>query len=406
MNENLLASDVKLRTSNISLPKTMLAQTIRPERYGHPLIAFELERVSIPPLEPDECLIKVMAAGVNYNGIWAAKGYPVDVVNLQKKYGTYNGLHIAGSDASGIVIALGKNVTNIAIGDEVVLHCGWWDGSVSGDEIMDKSAKIWGYEINFGAFAEYTRVKQHAVLPKPSHLSWEQAASYMLCGATAYRMFHGFEPHTVKAGDVILIWGGSGGLGSMAIQLANAAGAIPVAVVSSQEKADYCRKIGAKGIIDRRNYKHWGPIEDLINPSKYSQWVSEARRFQKEIWKQVGEKKNPNIVIEHPGEDTFPTSSFVCSQGGMVVICAGTSGYRGTFDIRYHWMRQKRFQGSHFANQTQCTEFNKLVCQGVISPCLTRVFDFENLPEAHQIMLENREPLGNFAIRIGCRVEK
>lgn len=125
--------------------------------------------------------------------------------------GQQQGFHIAGSDASGIVVAIGENVTDVQIGDEVVMHCGWWDEDAVDDQIMDRSAKIWGYEVNFGAFAEYTRVKQTALLPKPKHLSWEEAASYMLCGATAYRMLYGFAPHTLKPGDVVLIWGGSGG---------------------------------------------------------------------------------------------------------------------------------------------------------------------------------------------------
>jgi crotonyl-CoA carboxylase/reductase len=194
-------------------------------------------------------------------------------------------------------------------------------------------------------------------------------------------------------------------MGSMAIQLVNAAGGIPIAVVSSQEKADYCRTIGAKGTINRQIYEHWGELDDIQNQDAYSLWLESARRFQEEIWHLAGEKKNPAIVIEHPGEDTFPTSSFVCAAGGMVVICAGTSGYKGTFDIRYQWMRQKRLQGSHFANGTQCAAFNKLVCEGLVKPCLTKTFDFSELPMAHQIMYENREPLGNFAIKIGSRLE-
>lgn len=385
------------------IPTVMLAQLIRAERYGQPSNAFVIESVPVPCFQPDECLIKVMAAGVNHNGIWAARGYPVDVIELQRSRGEQYDFHIAGSDASGIVVAVGREVCGISVGDEVVLHCGWWDRDAVADEIMDKSAKIWGYEVNFGAFAEYTRVRKQAILPKPAHLSWEQAASYMLCGATAYRMLHGFAPHTIKPGDVVLIWGGSGGMGSMAIQLVNAAGGIPIAVVSSDEKAEYCRQIGARGSINRQKYKHWGALEDIEDSAIYVQWLSEAKRFQREIWSLVGEKKNPNIVIEHPGEDTFPTSSFVCEAGGMVVICAGTSGYIGTFDIRYQWMRQKRFQGSHFANSAQCVAFNNLVVEGLVNPCLTRVFDFEDLPEAHQIMLDNRGLLGNFVIRIGSQ---
>ncbi|MBT2340708.1 MULTISPECIES: crotonyl-CoA carboxylase/reductase [Pseudomonas] len=387
------------------VPLTMLAQTIRADRYGAPKDAFVMERVAVPELDVDECLIRVMAAGVNHNGIWAALGHPIDVISAHKKRDEDHDFHIAGSDASGIVVAIGRDVVDVAIGDEVVVHCGWWDCDAVADEIMDKSAKIWGYEINFGAFAEYARVKSQAILPKPMQLSWEEAASYMLCGATAYRMLHGFAPHTVKRGDVVLIWGGSGGMGSMAIQLVNAAGAIPIAVVSSDEKATYCRGIGAKGTINRHDYRHWGGLDNIEDPENYIRWLAEARRFQKEIWRLVGERKCPQIVIEHPGEDTFPTSSYVCAPGGMVVICAGTSGYKGTFDIRYHWMRQKRLQGSHFANRTQCREFNSLIERGLVKPCLTRSFDFEDLPEAHQIMFENREPVGNFVIRIGSRSE-
>lgn len=405
MNEHIATSEYLSNITNWAVPQTMLAQTLRPQRYGEPFTAFALETVQVPVLEADECLIKVMAAGVNHNGIWAARGHPVDVVELQKKRGENCGFHIAGSDASGIVVAVGRNVGDVAVGDKVVLHCGWWDEDAVADEIMDQSAKIWGYEINFGAFAEYTRVKRQAILPKPLHLSWEQAASYMLCGATAYRMLHGFAPHTVNPGDVVLIWGGSGGMGSMAIQLVNAAGAIPIVVVSSREKATYCMEIGAKGTINRQDYKHWGALDDIQNTESYSQWLKEARRFQKEIWRLVGEKKSPRIIIEHPGEDTFPTSAFVCAAGGMVVICAGSSGYKGTFDIRYQWMRQKRLQGSHFANQAQCVALNNLVCQDLVKPCLTQTFDFIDLPKAHQIMFENKEPLGNFAIRIGSQRE-
>ena len=396
---------VMLGSKKVGIPEKMLAQTIRSERYGPPSTAFALETVPVPVIQSDECLVKVMAAGINHNGVWAARGFPIDVIQLQRVRGEECEFHIAGSDASGIVVAVGKDVDDIAIGDEVVLHCGWWDRDAVADEIMDKSAKIWGYEINFGAFAEYTRVKRQAILPKPSRLSWEQAASYMLCGATAYRMLHGFAPHTVKQGDVVLIWGGSGGMGSMAIQLVNAAGAIPIAVVSSEEKAAYCREIGAKGTINRQDYKHWGGLENIEDPTKYACWLVEAKRFQQEIWRLVGERKCPRIVIEHPGEDTFPTSSFVCAPGGMVVICAGTTGYKGTFDVRYLWMRQKRLQGSHFANLDQCREFNKLIDEGHVQPCLTRSFSLEDLPEAHQIMFENREPLGSFVVRIGSRRE-
>ena len=216
--------------------------------------------------------------GVNHNGIWAAQGHPVDVVALQGRW-TAAGISYRGSDASGIVVAIGENVTDVQIGDEVVMHCGWWDEDAVDDQIMDRSAKIWGYEVNFGAFAEYTRVKQTALLPKPKHLSWEEAASYMLCGATAYRMLYGFAPHTLKPGT----WFSSGavaGMGAIATQLVRAAGGIAIVVVSSEEKLRTAWRT-ARTERSIAATTSTGALDDLQDGVLYHDWMMEARRFQK-----------------------------------------------------------------------------------------------------------------------------
>lgn len=383
----------------------MRAQAIRQGRYGAPCEAFKMEYVPIPEIAPDECLIRVMAAGINYNGIWAAKGEPVDVISLQKSWGSKEEFHIAGSDASGVVVAVGADVVGVEVGAEVVMHCGWWDAPDQKDEILDISAKIWGYEINYGAFAEFAKVKGYAVLPKPPHLSWAEAASYMLCGATAYRMLHGFHPHTIQKGDVVLIWGGSGGVGCMATQLVKAAGGIAVAVVAGSDKGKYCIANGADGVLDRSDYDHWGIQPDPKNAAEYARWLASVKKFRNEIWDIAGFGNDPKIVIEHPGEDTFPTSAYICARAGMVVICAGTSGYVGTFDIRHHWMKQKRFQGSHFANSEQCRALNNLVSNKLIAPNLGGVYPFSAVGEAHQLMHEGQQPPGNMVISIGCDTE-
>ena len=121
------------------------------------------------------------------------------------------------------------------------------------------------------------------------------------------------------------------------------------------------------------------------------------RSFQKAIWEIVGGRRNPRIVFEHPGQDTIPTSAFVCETGGMIVICAGTTGYNADVDLRYLWMHQKRLQGSHFANDEECAAFNQLVHDGRLDPCLSRTFAFEEIGLAHQLMYENRHPNGNMA---------
>jgi crotonyl-CoA carboxylase/reductase len=224
----------------------------------------------------------------------------------------------------------------------------------------------------------------------------------MVTAATAYRQLFGWPPHTVRPGDPVLVWGGAGGLGCQAIQIVKAAGGIPIAVVSSEDKVEYCKSLGAKGCIIRKSFDHWGMLPHWKDDAAYGKWLKGARAFGAALWEAVGERKSPRIVFEHPGEDTVPTSIFVCDTGGMVVICAGTTGYNATMDLRYHWMRQKRFQGSHFANDEQAEGLNQLVIEGKVDPCLSRTFRFDEIPQAHQLMYENRHPHGNMGILVGA----
>jgi crotonyl-CoA carboxylase/reductase len=390
------------------VPSKMLAQVIRAERFGEPLDAFKQEALPVPELGPRDVLVYVMAAGVNYNNVWAAMGIPIDVIKgRQKRWGAKEDFHIGGSDASGVVWAVGKDVKNVKVGDNVVVHCGMWEPDdpwvVSGkDPMFAPTQQIWGYESNWGSFAQYTKVQDHQCVPKPEHLTWEEAAAYMLVAATAYRMLHGWSPNTVQPGDPVLIWGGAGGLGSMAIQIVRAAGGRPVAVVSGDSKNDFCKKLGAVGVIDRRKFDHWGKLPRWSDEIEYNQWLKGARAFGSAFWEALGEKKNPTIVFEHPGETTLPTSCFMCETGGMVVICAGTTGYNATLDLRYHWMRQKRLQGSHFANDEQAQGVNKLVMEGKVDPCLSKIFKFDETAACHQLMRDNKHPSGNMSILVNA----
>ncbi len=390
------------------VPERMFAELIRPERYGEPNEAFAREDVPVPEIGPRDVLVYVMAAGVNYNNVWAALGLPVDVIAARQKKGEKEDFHIGGSDASGIVWKVGKDVTSVKVGDEVVTHCGVWDPdcpliAAGKDPMLTPTQLIWGYETNWGSFAQFTKVQDHQCLPKPPELSWEDAAAYMLVGATAYRMLHGWAGNVVSPGDAVLIWGAAGGLGSMAIQIAKAAGADPVAVVGGEDKFEYCKKLGAVGVINRRDFNHWGMLPHWKDDAAYREWMGGAKKFGKAFWEALGEKRSPSIVFEHPGEATIPTSVFVCDTGGMVVICAGTTGYNATLDLRYHWMRQKRLQGSHFANDDQAKGINDLVIAGKVDPCLARVFDFSETGACHQLMRENRHPNGNMAILVNAR---
>jgi len=388
------------------VPARMHGQLIRPDRYGEPKDAFGDEVIDVPDVEPDEALVFVMAAGVNFNNVWAARGIPIDVTKVQARWGEPTEFHIGGSDASGVVYAVGSNVANVKVGDRVVVHAGQWnlddpklkDGVDPG--VLD-SFRVWGYETCWGSFAQFCKVQAHQCLPKAEHLTWEEAAAPTLTGATAYRMLQGWPPNTVKEGDVVLVWGGSGGLGSLAIQLAKTAGGIPVAVVSSDEKGEYCKSLGAAGYINRKDFSHWGVPPHWKDPA-WREWFEGAKAFGKAVWEAVGEKKSPAIVFEHPGEDTIPTSIFVADRGGMVVICAGTSGYSAVVDLRYMWVMQKRLQGSHLFNDAQAAAFNDLVREGKIQTTLGHTYRYEETGMVHQLMDEGKLPEGNVSIRVSA----
>ncbi len=391
-----------------TVPEKMHAWLVRENRFGEPTKAFQKEVIAVPEIADDEVLVHVMAAGINYNNVWAGLGIPVNVIKTRNKQGEPEDFHVGGSDASGIIYKVGKDVTEWKVGDEVVVHCGMWDRdcpsvAAGEDPMYSPSFRIWGYESNYGSFAQFTKVQAHQCVKRPQHLSWEESAAYMLVGATAYRMLLGWAGHEVKKNDVVLIWGGAGGLGSMAIQIVKALGGVPVAVVSSDDKIEYCKQLGARGAINRSRFKHWGMLPHWKDNVGYNEWLKGTREFGKAIWDALGEKRNPRIVFEHPGESTIPSSIFVCETGGMVVICAGTTGYNATVDLRYLWMRQKRLQGSHFANDDQARGLNDLVISGDVDPCLSMAVVYDELPKVHQLMHDNKHPHGNMAVLVGAK---
>ncbi|MEX0348745.1 MAG: crotonyl-CoA carboxylase/reductase [Paracoccaceae bacterium] len=380
------------------VPKQMYSWAIRKERHGEPNTAMQQEVVDVPELGSHDVLVLVMAAGVNYNGVWAALGQPISPFD-----GHGEPYHIAGSDASGIVWAVGDRVKNWKVGDEVVIHCNQDDGDDEecngGDPMFSPSQRIWGYETPDGSFAQFTRVQAQQLMPRPKHLTWEEAACYTLTLATAYRMLFGHHPHDLKPGQNVLVWGASGGLGSYAIQLINTAGANAIGVISDEDKRDFVMGLGAKGVLNRKDFNCWGQLPKVGSP-EYAVWFKEARKFGKAIWDITGKGNNVDMVFEHPGEATFPVSSFVCKKGGMVVICAGTTGFNLTFDVRYVWMHQKRLQGSHFAHLKQAAAANKLMLERRLDPCMSEVFTWADLPEAHMKMMRNEHKPGNMSVLV------
>ena len=351
-----------------------------------PRRSLHLDDVPVPELGPGEALIAVMASSINYNSVWTSIFEPVSTFGFLERYGRSHEMakrhdlpyHVIGSDAAGVVLRVGPGVNTWKPGDEVVAHC----LSVElesplghNDTMLDPEQRIWGFETNFGGLAEVALVKANQLLPKPKHLTWEEAASPGLVNSTAYRQLVSRNGAGMKQGDVVLIWGASGGLGSYATQMAVNGGAIPICVVSSPEKAGLCRAMGADLIIDRRaeDYRFWK--DDTTQDPK------EWQRLGKRIRELTG-GDDVDIVFEHPGRETFGASVYVTRKGGTIVTCASTSGYMHEYDNRYLWMNLKRIVGSHFANYREAYEANRLISRGLIHPTLSKTFPLEQTGEA------------------------
>jgi crotonyl-CoA reductase len=342
--------------------------------------------VPLPELGPGEALVAVMASAINYNTVWTSIFEPVSTFSFLERYGRVSPLskrhdlpyHIVGSDLAGVVLATGVGVHLWKPGDEVVAHCLSVElESPDGhdDTMMDPEQRIWGFETNFGGLAEIALVKSNQLMPKPGHLTWEEAASPGLVNSTAYRQLVSRNGAGMKQGDNVLIWGASGGLGGFATQYALNGGAVPVCVVSSDEKAEICRKMGAELIINRAEagYRFW--------KDEQTQDPREWRRFGSDIRELTG-GEDVDIVFEHPGRETFGASVYAARKGGTIVTCASTSGFMHEYDNRYLWMNLKRIIGSHFANYRESWEANRLIAKGMIHPTLSRTYPLAEVGQA------------------------
>ncbi|MFC6153751.1 crotonyl-CoA carboxylase/reductase [Nocardioides yefusunii] len=383
--------------ANLELPESYRAAFVRKDevdmfdgvasRDKDPRKSLHVDEVALPELGPGEALVAVMASAINYNTVWTSIFEPVSTFGFLERLGRTGPLgkrhdldkHIVGSDLSGVVLKTGPGVQKWHAGDRVVAHCLSVDlegPDGHNDTMLDTEQRIWGFETNFGGLAHIALVKANQLMPKPEHLTWEEAASPGLVNATAYRQLVSANGGNMKQGDNVLVWGASGGLGGFATQYALNGGATPVCVVSNEEKAKIARSMGAELIINRseENYQFWNEEGTKQNPKEW-------KRFGAKIRELTG-GEDIDIVFEHPGRETFGASVFVTRKGGVITTCASTSGYMHEYDNRYLWMNLKRIVSSHFANYRESWEANRLIAQGKIHPTLSRVYSLDEVGQA------------------------
>jgi crotonyl-CoA reductase len=356
-----------------------------PSEEKDPRKSLHVQDVPLPELAPDEVLIAVMASSINFNTVWTSIFEPLPTFGFLERLGRESAwakrhdqpYHVVGSDASGVVLRTGSAVRTWKTGDRITVHCNYVDDqdpSAHDDSMLATNQRIWGFESNFGGLADLAVVKANQVMPKPAHLSWEEAACNGLTNSTSYRMLVSPNGVQITQGQTVLIWGASGGLGGYACQYVLNAGATPVAVVSSPEKVALLNELGVEAVIDRKaeGFRFWS--------DEHTQDPKEWLRLGKKIRELVG--VDPDVVFEHPGRQTMGASVFVCKRGGTVVTCAATSGFMIEYDNRYLWMHLKTIKGSHFANYREAWDANRLVAEGKVQPTLSQVFALDDAGEA------------------------
>jgi crotonyl-CoA reductase len=341
--------------------------------------------IPLPEIAPDEAIVAVMASSINFNTVWTSIFEPLPTFGFLDRLGKESiwgkrhaqDFHVVGSDASGVVLQVGSAVRNWKPGDRITAHCNYVDDqdpSAHNDSMLAANQRIWGFETNYGGLADLAIVKANQLMPKPAHLTWEEAAVNALCASTSYRMLVGDHAGRMKQGDNVFIWGATGGIGAYATQLVLNGGGTPVGVVSSPERAELLNAMGCEFVVDRKaeGYRFWS--------DEHTQDEREWRRLGKQVRGMLGD--DPDIVFEHPGRSTMGASVFITKRGGKIVTCAATSGYMIEYDNRHLWMKLKSIISSHFANYQEAWEMNRLIDKGAIQPVMSEVFALDEVGEA------------------------
>ncbi|AKH98041.1 zinc-binding dehydrogenase [Halanaeroarchaeum sulfurireducens] len=318
-----------------------------------------------PEIDRDEVLIDVKAAALNYLDIWTRRGLPG--IDLEMP-------HIPGSDAAGVVEAVGEDVTRFEAGDRVSVLAGKSGGddefTRKGDPTLAPDFHIIGEHVR-GVHSEYAAVPAANLAPVPEGVDWETAAAAPLVFQTAWRMLR--DRGGLQAGEKVLVLGASGGVGHAAVQIADLAGAEVFATASSEEKLGYAEEIGADHTIDY-----------------------EETDFASEI-REMTDGRGVDMVVDHVGAQTWQSSLESLVKGGRVVTCGATTGGTPETDLNRIFWNQLSVIGSTMATPGQAEEVLELVWDGTLEPRIRETFPMSEIASAHE-MLENREGFGKVVV--------
>ena len=332
--------------------------------FGGPEV-IRLDDVEVPEPGPGEVRVAVRAAAMNHLDLWVRRGLPFKIIMP----------HIGGSDIAGVVDAVGPGVGEIPLGTRVVvdpsLGYDWYDSVSPGPSLPGRGFRVMG-EHTQGGFAEFCVVPAANLMEIPESVAFETAAAASLVGVTAWRalMVRG----GLRAGERVLVTGASGGVSTLAIQMARLAGAKVFAVTRGAENVDRVRDLGAHVVYDREKVD-WG----------------------REIFKDT-KKEGVDLVLDSVGEAIWPSCLRALRVGGRLVTFGATTGAAGETEIRLVFWKQLSILGSTMGNPGDYRSAMNLVFRGDVEPVIHSVLPLAEARRAHE-MLEAGEVFGKLVLK-------
>jgi alcohol dehydrogenase len=328
-----------------------------------PTKVVKIEDIDMPKLKPTEVMVKAEAAAYNYNDLWAIWGEPIKVPSP----------HISGSDVAGTVVEVGEDVTKFKVGERVVSHsnisCRVCEACTSGREYDCIDRLVWGFQTGpfWGGFCQYTHLPEVNVAKIPENVSFDDAAAISMVGMTAWHMLVGRAK--IKPGQMVLIMGGTSGVGMAGIQIAKLYNCTVIATAGNKEKMDKCSEIGADYVVNHRE----------------ADWYKKVR--------EITHKQGVDVIFEHIGKAVFPQEVGLLKMAGTLVSTGATTGYDSTIDLRYLFFKGTNLLGSTQGTKAELEEVIYWTGKGKIKPLVHTILPFSEMVKGH-VMMAKAEQIG------------
>jgi NADPH:quinone reductase-like Zn-dependent oxidoreductase len=340
----------------------MNAITLR--QHGGPEV-LTWEEIPPPEVAPDQVLVRIKAVALNHLDLWIRQGLP----HLKLKYP-----HLLGSDMAGEVVELGSLISDIRLGQKVLIHpglsCGVCEACSLGRDNLCPQYRILGEHVS-GGYGELIAVPHRNILPYPEPLSFSEAACVPLVFLTAWQML--VDKAKIRPGMRVVIHGGGSGVGTAGIQIAKLFGCEVITTAGSDEKLQRAQALGADHLI---HYK--------------------KEKFLEAVTKRFG-KQSIDVVFEHIGKALWQESLLCLKWGGILVTCGATSGHEALTDLRQIFFRQIQVLGSTMGTRGSQFEILRHVSAGRLKPVLDQTLPLQEAAQAHRL-LEAGEIFGKIVL--------